>query len=70
MHPVEGTGGLNRSPRVWSRIDLSQEFEVRYWAGKLGVNERELRDVVGTVGPIVEKVRQHLAGRSGGDSDG
>ena len=46
--------------RVWGRIDLEQDFEVRYWARKLGVEEPRLREVVRTVGPIVENVRRHL----------
>ena len=47
-------------PRVWGRIDLDQEFEVRYWARKLGVEEPRLREAVRSVGPIVENVRKHL----------
>jgi hypothetical protein len=52
-------------PRVWGRIDLAQDFEVRYWARKLGVEEPKLREVVRSVGPIVENVRKHLEKTSG-----
>jgi hypothetical protein len=51
----------HRSPRVWARIDPEQDYEVRYWAQKLGVGEEQLRETVRSVGPIVEKVREHFA---------
>ncbi|OFZ72997.1 MAG: hypothetical protein A2W04_03060 [Betaproteobacteria bacterium RBG_16_64_9] len=56
----------DRTPRVWGRIDLGKDYEVRYWARKLGVTERELRETVQTVGPIIEKVREHFAQHSRG----
>jgi hypothetical protein len=57
----------SKPPRVWGRIDLEQDYEVRYWARKLGVNERELRDTVRTVGPIIEKVKEHFAQQTRGN---
>ncbi len=55
---------VERSPRVWGRIDPNQDYEVRYWARKLGVDEQQLRETVRTVGPIIENVKQHLSQNS------
>jgi hypothetical protein len=52
---------VERSPRVWGRIDPNQDYEVRYWARKLGVDEQQLRETVQTAGPIIEKVKEHLS---------
>ena len=50
-----------RSGQDQVRINLSQDFELRYWTKTLGVNEEQLRDAVEQVGPSAERVRAHLA---------
>ncbi|ADV27264.1 DUF3606 domain-containing protein [Pseudoxanthomonas suwonensis] len=42
------------------RINLSEDYEVRYWTGALGVSEEQLREAVAAVGPTAEAVRRHL----------
>jgi len=44
-----------------SRINISQDYEVRYWCEKLGVSADELKSAVNKVGPLVKHVREHLA---------
>jgi len=46
------------------RINLDQEYEVRYWSEKLGVSADELRQAVKNVGPMADAVEQHLRGRN------
>lgn len=41
-------------------IDIEDEYDVRYWSEVLGVTPDRLRVVVGKVGPMAQKVRQHL----------
>jgi len=50
-----------------SRINISQEHEVRYWTQTLGVSEDELRRAVGEVGSMADRVREHLSGKSAGN---
>ena len=44
-----------------SRIDLTQEHEVRYWAQKLGCTESKLRRAVSRLGTSVEAIRRVFA---------
>ena len=43
-----------------SRIDVSEDDEVRYWTKALGVSADELKSAVQEVGPMAMDVRQHL----------
>lgn len=43
-------------------IALEQDHEVRYWTGKFGVTEQQLRDAVGQVGHSAAAVEQALRG--------
>ena len=45
------------------RIALEQEHEVRYWTGRFGVSEQQLRQAVGQVGNSVAEVERALQGR-------
>ena len=45
------------------RINLSEDYEVRYWTGALGVSEEKLREAVEAVGSGADAVRRHLGGR-------
>ena len=47
-----------------SRINTSQDFEVRYWCGKFGCTEEELRAVVGRVGNSPEAVEKALKNKA------
>jgi uncharacterized protein DUF3606 len=42
------------------RINIDQEYEVRYWSQKLGVTPEALREAVKDVGPMASAVEQHL----------
>ena len=44
------------------RINVDQDYEVRYWSEKLGVSADELRNAVKNVGPMADAVEQHLRG--------
>jgi hypothetical protein len=50
-----------RGPQDAARIDLSEDYEVRYWTEALGVNADRLREVVGEVGSSAAAVRERLA---------
>jgi hypothetical protein len=49
-----------RGPADRMRINLHEEYEVRYWTAVLGVTVSELRAAVDEVGPMVADVRRHL----------
>lgn len=51
-----------KGPQDAARINLSEDFEVRYGSHKFGVSEYELRRAVGTVGDSVAAVERELAG--------
>ena len=42
------------------RIDIEDANEVRYWSEAFGITADRLRAVVGKVGPMADKVREHL----------
>jgi hypothetical protein len=43
-----------------SRINIGQDYEVRYWCEKLRVSPEQLKSAVAKVGPLVKHVREHL----------
>lgn len=47
-----------------SRINMSEDYEVRYWTETLGVSKEDLRRAVDAVGDRAEKVREHLKGHA------
>lgn len=49
-----------RGPRDSSRINLSENYEVRYWTEALGVSEEELRQAVHAAGSSAKAVREHF----------
>jgi hypothetical protein len=49
-----------RAPPDPSRINVNQDWELRYWLKELGVSEEELRRAVQTAGVMVKDVRKHL----------
>jgi hypothetical protein len=46
-----------------TRINLSQEHEVRYWTQELGCTPEELKAAVQAAGNSVEKVREYVKQR-------
>ena len=50
----------DRAPRDRSRINVEEDYEVRYWAELFGVAYQQLRGAVQTVGVSADKVREYL----------
>ena len=49
-----------RSPADSSRINMSEDYEIRYWTEKFGCTKEQLVSAVGAVGPTASKVEAHL----------
>jgi hypothetical protein len=49
-----------RGPQDRSRINLSEDYEVRYWTNALGVSEDRLRQLVKEHGSSADAVRKAL----------
>lgn len=45
-----------------NRVNLDQDYEVRYWTEKWGVSREELRAAVAKVGPMTSDLERHFAG--------
>jgi len=50
----------NRGQPDHSRINMSEDYEVRYWTKHLGVTTEELKRVVDKVGSSASAVRKEL----------
>ena len=50
----------NRGPQDRSRINLSEDYEVRYWTDKFGMSKSQLEDAVREVGSSAEAVEAEL----------
>ena len=44
------------------RINLNQEYEIRYWTQKFKVSSDDLRKAIDAVGPMASAVEQRLRG--------
>ena len=55
MDDKQNTGSPDRD-----RINLQEDYEVRYWTKTLGVTAEELRMAVEAVGSTADAVRRHL----------
>jgi hypothetical protein len=42
------------------RINVSEDYEVRYWSEKFGVSAARLKEAVQKVGPMVDDVAREL----------
>jgi CRISPR/Cas system-associated endonuclease Cas3-HD len=62
MHMADNLGERGMHDR--SRINVNQPHEISYWSKKFGVSEAELRSAVEQVGPMADKVEQHLGRRA------
>ncbi|MGZ4926420.1 MAG: DUF3606 domain-containing protein [Halobacteriota archaeon] len=49
-----------KGPEDRSRIDVNEDYELRYWTKELGVSPDELKSAVQKVGPSAKAVREHL----------
>lgn len=49
-----------RSPQDAARINVNEDYEVRYWTDKFGVSEQQLRDAVAKVGVSAQAVEEEL----------
>jgi hypothetical protein len=50
----------NRGGQDRKRIDVSQDYECRFWAEKFGVSADELKRAVQKVGPMADDVARSL----------
>lgn len=50
----------NRGAQDRSRINLNEDYEVRYWTEKFGVSQSELQEAVRKVGVSATAVEQEL----------
>lgn len=50
----------NRGPQDRSRINIHEEYEVRYWSKTLGITPEELKKAVAQVGTSADAVKKHL----------
>ncbi|MEH3087756.1 MAG: DUF3606 domain-containing protein [Xylophilus ampelinus] len=51
-----------RGPQDRTRVNLHEDYEVRYWTQMLGCTPEELREAVEAVGVSADAVRRHLEG--------
>lgn len=50
----------DRGPRDRARVNVNEDYELRYWTKEFGCTATELRNAVKAVGPMVDKVRTYL----------
>lgn len=51
-----------KGPQDRSRVNISEDYEIRYWSEKFGVSAEELKAAVKKVGNSAEAVERELAG--------
>ena len=47
-------------PADASRVNVHEDYELRYWSKKFGVTPQQLKDAVHKVGPMVKDVKKAL----------
>jgi hypothetical protein len=52
---------MNVGPADRTRVNIHEDFQVRFWCRELGITQQELRYVVNAVGPVIDDVKQELA---------
>ncbi|SAL55251.1 hypothetical protein AWB73_06023 [Caballeronia turbans] len=50
----------NRGPDDRSRINVNEDYELRYWSGKIGCTHDELKAAVKKVGVMAADVEAYL----------
>ena len=53
-----------RRPADPKRINVHEDWELKYWTRHFGVTADQLRAAVRAVGPMVANVERHFRGRS------
>ena len=53
-----------KGPQDRSRVNVNEDYELRYWTGRFGVSEQELRDAVQHAGTSVAAVERQLKKKS------
>jgi hypothetical protein len=54
----------NRGPEDSRRVNVHQDYELRYWTEKFGVSDARLKEAVAKVGVSAEAVARELAAGS------
>ena len=54
----------NRGPQDRQRINVNEDYEVRWWTKELGVSEAQLRAAVAQAGVMADAVRAQLSRQS------
>ena len=52
-----------KGPEDRSKVNLTEDWERRYWAKTFEVTEEELKEAVAAVGPQVDSLRTHFKTR-------
>jgi hypothetical protein len=50
----------DRAPRDLERVNITEDWEIRWWCTKLAVTEDQLRSAVEAVGPTTAEIERHL----------
>ncbi len=50
-----------RGPQDRSRVNVNEDYEVRYWCEKYGCTAEQLRAASKAVGPMADDIEAHLA---------
>jgi hypothetical protein len=53
-------GRPDRIAANFARINLGEEYEIRYWTRKWGVSKERLQEVIDKVGPSIRAVAREL----------
>lgn len=48
-------------PQDAQRVNINEDYELRYWAEKFGVSPEQLKKVVRRVGPMADDVERALS---------
>ena len=56
----------NKGPQDRSKINMHEDYEVKYWTKELGVDKEQLQKLVDKVGNSAAAVRKELAALPGG----
>jgi hypothetical protein len=58
---------MERGPRDRNRVNVQEEWELKYWTRTLGVSEERLKAAVSAVGSYAKDVREYFErqGRGG-----
>jgi hypothetical protein len=60
LEPAMADDKSKRGPRDASRINMHEDYEVRYWSEKFGVSKEELAEAVRRAGSMAKDVETDL----------